>query len=549
MRFDGVQGELMRLLAAMPFLDRQDMAAVSGRSRGSVYESVRRLEDEGLVSSIPHGTEFTSLARRFNLTMAGLCEMAYDREATLDELLRENPVSAQWMRILLERLDSLAVIYRLASTISTVASPITFRWYRGMPMDAVIRLPGGGTIAVIRQGTTAGRRSFSKRLWRLQNGPRSGAVLALVQDEVRLRDARRRLSGTPSPAFLALERHMATADPDDAVWRSSNVRSTVDLVSVLSGISPGGALPVERPLRRPMLPWDLASESRGRDKPDRMMPALLKPAEKRVLDLLHDWPWISQGDLAGVLGVSRPRVSQLLAALTAFGLVTPVRSAGRHLALTDEGLTILARRDRTAVGMSRKQWSVAPLDTQSPVTWRNVRGSRSRQLLRNLEHTQSVHRFIAALVKQARVKDWEVVQFDPPHRASRYFRHGDKVRSIHPDASGVLCRGADTRPFFLEWERRAVRPATMAARLAPYLRYYSTHRPIDDHGVRPSVLIVLRDDIAVTHFLRVAREEMDRVGVEVPLSVSHEAVLEDLGPLGLAWRSPMRKPGGVLVRS
>ena len=545
MRFDGVQGELMRLLAAMPFLDRLDMAAVSGRSRGSVYESVRRLEDEGLVSSIPHGTEFTSPARRFHLTAVGLRELASDRDPTLDELLRVSPVSAQWMRILLERLDAVAVIYRLASAISAVASPIMFRWYRAMPMDAAIRLPDGGTIAVIRQGTTAGRRSFSKRLWRLQNGPRSGAVLALVPDEVRLRDARKRLSGMPSPAFIALERHVAHADPDDAVWSSSAVRSTVDLVSLLSGIRCGGALPDERRTLRTTLPGDLASESGGGRASKRMVPALLKPAEKRVLDLLSDWPWISQGDLSSLMAVSLPRASRLLTELVAFGLVTRVRSAGRRLALTDEGLTILARRDRTAVGMARKRWSVAPLDARSPAIWRNVKGTRSRQLLRNLEHTQAVHQFIAALAAQARTRGWEVQQLDPPHRASRYFRHGDKLRSIHPDAFGVLRKGANTRPFFLEWERRAVRPATMAARLAPYLRYYSTHRPIDDHGVQPSVLVVLRDDIAVTHFLRVAREEMESVGVEVPLSVSHKAALDDLGPLGLAWRSTTRPSFGV----
>ncbi len=547
MRFDGVQGELMRLLAAMPFLDRLDMAAVSGRSRGSVYESVRRLEDEGLVSSIPHGTEFTSLARRFYLTVAGLREMANDRHSTLDELLRVNPVSAQWMRILLERLDSVAVIYRLASTISAVASPIGFRWYRAMPMDAAVQLPDGGTIAIVRQGPTAGRTSFSKRLWRLSGGQHTGAVLALVPDEVRLRDARRRLSGLYSPAFLALEQHVADANPDDAVWRSSTVRSTVDLVSVLSGIRSGGSLPVERQLSRPNLPGDLVFMDRGREAPDRMMPALLKPAEKRVLDLLSDWPWISQGDLAGLMAVSQPRASRLLAVLASFGLVTRVRPAGRF-ALSDEGLALLARRDRTAVGMARQRWSVSSLDTKFPATWRNVRGSRSRQLLRNLEHTQAVHRFIAALAEQARTRSWAVRQLDPPPRASRYFRHGNTLRSIHPDAFGVLRRGADTRPFFLEWERRAVRPATMAARLAPYLRYYSTHRPIDDHGVQPSVLIVLRDDIAVTHFLRVAREEMDRVGVEVPLSVSHEAALEDLGPLGLAWRSLKRESRQTLAR-
>ena len=58
-----------------------------------------------------------------------------------------------------------------------------------------------------------------------------------------------------------------------------------------------------------------------------------------------------------------------------------------------------------------------------------------------------------------------------------------------------------------------MRPATMAARIAPYLRYYSSRRPTDDHGVQPSVLVVFEDEIAQTHFLRVARDEMARTGV------------------------------------
>ena len=72
---------------------------------------------------------------------------------------------------------------------------------------------------------------------------------------------------------------------------------------------------------------------------------------------------------------------------------------------------------------------------------------------------------------------WETDQLDPPRRASRYFRHFGGRRSVHPDAFGMLRRGGTVWPFFLEWERRAVRPVTMAARLAPYLRYYSSGRP------------------------------------------------------------------------
>ena len=112
------------------------------------------------------------------------------------------------------------------------------------------------------------------------------------------------------------------------------------------------------------------------------------------------------------------------------------------------------------------------------------------------------------------------------------------MRSVNADAFGVLRRGPAAWPFFLEWERRAVRPATMSERLAPYLRYYSSHRPTDDHGVRPAVLIVFEDDIASTNFLGVTLEETERARVTVPLWVSHGEAIDALGPLGRAWRTP-----------
>ena len=83
-----------------------------------------------------------------------------------------------------------------------------------------------------------------------------------------------------------------------------------------------------------------------------------------------------------------------------------------------------------------------------------------------------------------------------------------------------------------------MRPSTMSERLAPYLRYYSSHRPTDDHGARPSVLVVFDDDIAATHFLRVARELMREAVGTLPLWVSHREAIDALGPLGRAWRAP-----------
>ena len=531
-----VDGELLGLLAHMPFLDRLEMVCVSGWSRGGVYRAVPRLEDAGLIASVPHGTELIPPTRRFHLTADGLRRLAHAKGTNLETLLHDLPVSTRWRRVLLERLDAVAVVYRVASAIANAAHPIRFRWYRAMPLDAAVTLPGGVTIGIVRQGHTSDRTGFSKRLWRLTQGPQPGVILVIVPDRVRLRHARRRISSTPATALFALEREAAAGSSDAPVWRLRSINAAVSLRDAIDRMDRRGGLPTEQPLSRGLsLPPDIDVGESGGDVPDCLLPALLRPAEKRALDLLSDWPWLEPRDLAGLLGVSQPRVSQITTALEGFGLVVRVPASERRLALTDLALGMLARRDRTAVGGARKRWSAAPLDAAD---WRSVSGRRSRQLLRDVEHTTAVHGFISALSRQARDLGWEMEQLDPPIRASRYFRHFGGRRSIHPDAFGLLRRADVLWPFFLEWERRAVRPVTMAARLAPYLRYYSSHLPTDDHGARPAVLVVFVEDLAATHFLRVALEEMVRTRTPFPLLVSHRDLLEREGPLGRAWLVP-----------
>ena len=528
----------LRRLASMPFLDRLELAAVAGISDRASYRAVAALERRGLVRSLLHGTERLRTTRRYHLTVAGLNRLAAIEDEPLHALLRARPVSAQWRRLLLERLDAVAVTYRLAASIAALRGAIGFRWYRALPMDASIVLPGGAVFAVVRQGATADRTGFAKRLWRLREGPTPGGVLLLAPDETRLRHARRLLATAPFPVLLALEREAVGAGPAHPAWRPPSVRGTLGLRDALAYAAREAALPAEREPARATLPPDLDAAPSPR-MPGWLLPARLGPAEKRALDVVSDWPWIAPRDLAALLGLSRARLSRLLVSLEALGLVARIPAADGRLAATERALAVLARRDRTAVGLARGRWSPAPLDTGVAGTWRDVRGRNSRQLLRHLEHTSAVHRFAAVLAEQARPEGWEIAQLDPPRRASRYFRHGGRVRSVHPDAFGVLRREGEPWAFFLEWERRAVRPSTMAARLAPYLRYYASHRPIDDHGVRPAVLVVLRDGIAMDHFRRVARREMDRSRVELPLWVSHEALADAEGPFGDAWRAPL----------
>ena len=313
MRTEGCEAQTLRALASMPFLDRTEMVAVTGWSKAAVHEAVDRLDSGGFCAAVPHATAlFPSSTQRFHLTAAGLGRLAEEEEASLDELVRDRPVSAQWRRNLMGRLDSLAAIYRLAAAVSGVAYPIRFRWYRASTLDAAVELPGGRTVGIVRQGLTADRTGFSNRMWRLRQGPLPGAVLVLMADDVRLRHVRRTLAGAPVPFYLALEREAVAASPDDPVWSPPAVSASVELRSVLDRIEKGSLLPEEDEPRMVSVPADLSVEGPGWKVPDYLLPATLKPAEKRALDLISDWPWITLTDLAGMLGVSVPRASQLV---------------------------------------------------------------------------------------------------------------------------------------------------------------------------------------------------------------------------------------------
>ena len=226
MKITGSERETLSVIASCPFVDRLELAAMSGASRSAVYETVRGLEDAGLVAHVPHAADLIPPTRRYRLTARGLGALAETEGSSavsstgqaLDGLLRSRPVSIQWLRILMDRLDALAVIYRLASTIAGVAHPVGLRLYRAGPLDAAMTLPGGRTVGIARQGHAADRTGFSRRLWKLRDAPRPGTVLVLVTDEVRLRHARKMLPRTVE-ALLALERDAALAGPEDEVWR------------------------------------------------------------------------------------------------------------------------------------------------------------------------------------------------------------------------------------------------------------------------------------------------------------------------------------------
>ena len=279
--------ELLATLASMPFLDRLELAAVTGRSRAAVYERIDRFADARLVDMVGHSSDLITPTRRFCLSALGVRRLAPERGTPVPELLRAAPVSSQWRRLILERLDAVAVIYRLSATAAEFAYPLGFRWYRASPMDAALELPDGRRVAVVRQGRTTDRTAFAKRIRRLCETPGFGAVLLLGPDETRLRHARRLVSGPLVITFLALERDVALSGADANIWRGPSGSARLTLKEALSFAVPATGSRAERPLARVSMPEPLDASGAARPW---LMPAVFSAAEKRTLELVADWP-------------------------------------------------------------------------------------------------------------------------------------------------------------------------------------------------------------------------------------------------------------------
>ena len=143
----------IQYLATMPFLDRLELAAVSNAADRTMHDVVADLKDRDLVASFRHSTDLIASTRRLYVTRLGLRWLAEQEDEDVLDLMQRYPVSRHWQRILLERLDAVGVIYRLASHVAAVGGALRFKWYRSSPLDAGMFLPDGRAIGIVRQGS------------------------------------------------------------------------------------------------------------------------------------------------------------------------------------------------------------------------------------------------------------------------------------------------------------------------------------------------------------------------------------------------------------
>ena len=126
-----------------------------------------------------------------------------------------------------------------------------FRWFRATALDAVLVLPGGRTVGVVRQGAMGGRRPSPSGSGACTKGAAGCAPRARI-GRLAAAHSRRLLDGLPVPAFLALECDAASAAAHGPVWNTPSGEAAISLHTALSRRGPEARCRREATLRASM---------------------------------------------------------------------------------------------------------------------------------------------------------------------------------------------------------------------------------------------------------------------------------------------------------
>ncbi|MDE2686471.1 MAG: replication-relaxation family protein [Chloroflexota bacterium] len=562
-RDDSLTENSVRLLGALartPFAEQHELAAFAGIPPSSTLESLLALEAKGLAAFVRHTRTNTSRVRRWHLSPRGIIPLAELWDTTTEELLRELPLSAEWRCHLLRRLDAVAPLYRTGREVAEcTGSPVEWRWMRSGALDAILELSDDGTLALLRLGPTLSWQAMRSRigtLYGMQRAGRCPTALLLLPGNIETQRLAADLRRRAIDAYAASEHDVMNTAPGSAVWRSlREVRGlTLSQVIEMTRDMRDVRVRAEGYSRRETMPTDTLSL--GTDGLDLVSTELTMP-DRRLLDAIYDWPLTSAAHLGMALGMTEGMMKKTRAQLVRRCLVCQVRIGstpelrwrnGTRLCLSADGLRYIARRDRRRVSDLLGRWIIASDeggDGRLEVPHYRLDGSKLRVLARELRHTDGVSGFVAGLAAACRHdEDWRLHQALPPHRWERWFRYDTGWRSVRPDATVEIAHRGSRLSFLLEYEMRAIKPATMAAKFLRYRRYFgAADTRADFDGRRAATLFVFADEATASRFCALAAEAPRH---PLPLLVSNSEVLTETGPLERVWRSPWQLERGLV---
>ena len=172
--------DALRLLCAAPLATVEELSAFGRIPATTLRRRLSKLSETGLVDSVAH--HLSALGpnprRRHFPTVKGI-EAAANVEHGVERFLSEYPVSREWLRILTDRLDAVAVLYHVAAMVAIAdpeRQPVRVDHHRQGPYDLLITpvsttgqaLSGGRSLGIVRQGPMLSSANLRYRLRTLE---------------------------------------------------------------------------------------------------------------------------------------------------------------------------------------------------------------------------------------------------------------------------------------------------------------------------------------------------------------------------------------------
>ena len=501
--------DTLRLLCAAPLSTVEELSAFGRIPATTLRRRLAKLAARGMVDSIAHHLSAlgTNPRRRHFPTEKGI-EAGARVEHGVERFLSEYPVSREWFRILTDRLDAVAVLYNVAAMIAKSdpeRQPVRVDLHRQGPYDLLITMSPGSSVGIVRQGpmlSSANLRYRLRTLEQLRTRQRPTATLVLTHADQAARRAFRTL-GNPMEhrsTFVATEGELLAGDTQAPVWQQcgtgikaylpETVNPDVSLDDIMGWLGRRAKHATDdgpRPDPEELYPSRLrALMPRPKEQVKGSLAVKLTRAEKQALDLLAAWPLCNTDQLAGLMGgVTRRRANQVIRSLADYGLI---RTDGKSLVMTDEGLTYLARRDRASVGQILDRWTAGP-SLNNPHVYT---GTALRTMASQPDHHAALNTLAATLTTECtKSREYGLLDLLPTSRSAVGYWHNDTSYVVHPDISFILDLPGGYRHCFMEYERRATTPRRVRARLENYRRYFRSGYARRDHGgALPLVLFV-----------------------------------------------------------
>ena len=591
-KFGDEEGRAVRLVGRMPFVSARDVLDILGLKD---YRRARLMMNDlalvGHLDSVNTAGVYRSGwdVKRYVLTQDGIRRVASLEGISPWVVMDTYPVSVEWRRALLRRMEALETFYRLCGFVGAayrdgglvaderLAGGPEFLWRRSGWLDGTLAMGGGGGVAgvrVVRLGATAVRRAMLYRLGSMmKSADRRGvdAALVIVTGRTELGLVVRWLKRyvRTFQAYCVLERDVQAAKS----WRDLELLrparfgpASFSLGLALGEIRRRGSCEGVRldgfeVYAKATVPKDRML-GRGRADREILMGAGLRRRERAALQAVCDWPLALREHLLRFRDVHK----DVLASLVEKGLIYYVWDGGRARCLLSEaGLRYVVGRDRSKLGIMERRWRSVFVESGDEVprglevfrvrgkglgdgTRIRAEGGKLRTVSRQLTHMDGITCFLSALGEGGR--GFTVLEVMPTHRSERWVGRGQGA--ILPDASFTAEVEGDMVSYVLEYERRAVSPAKMVERIAPYKRYYNAMFRYEDLGRSLVTLVLFDTDVNAGRFGSYCLSRRSTAwtddGRRLPLYVSSLERMERVGVWGEMWLALGGRSAGEYVR-